>query len=384
MRNEFAQYTIPELSPDAALERQYLNTQRPPEFARDQVASTAKGENPDNPAKIGDQFFEVVTQDGRGKLPLVASRPIGHEIYEDIRVIYKVTHGELANVWDYYYNFMAALGPMFDPDKVLIVAPQFPRPVDPIDDDTFRWETNGWRSGEPAVYPSDPVGSYDAEDQLDYHLAKICPNAVVIRERYNSEGSQKGDRRLRWSQALLDFELAGKTVEGRIQNAGSYQYDNSWRPLLLNPGDSHKKWEYEWHIPEDPLVDRWPLGMFDPRHPDFAMFGPPPSVLRFILRHSVEVGNAAYLRRGRISIAVGDHDPDGSRVPKGVGFDEQGATRLERAYARWEHAIKYSGHLLTNGFGLQVVGGMRHSAIDNFIILEVADTMMKWPACDST
>src|SRR5438045_3018908 len=86
---------LPELSNDAAWERQLSNTLW---GVDDQVASTLGEHNPRKPAIIADQFIEVETSEGCGKLPVVASRPLD-TVHEDVTEVYEVTHGEIRNVW---------------------------------------------------------------------------------------------------------------------------------------------------------------------------------------------------------------------------------------------------------------------------------------------
>lgn len=79
------------------------------------------------------------------------------------------------------------------------------------------------------------------------------------------------------------------------------------------------------------LANRWPVGLFDPKDPRFDALGPPPYVRRSMQKFSVQAGLEAYRRRAGVVVGLEDKDSRASRLPIGVGFDEQGRNRVARA-----------------------------------------------------
>jgi hypothetical protein len=367
---------LPELSQDAAWQRQENNAIY---GEHDEVGSTAYEHNPLRPAVIGDQFLEIdlFPSEGTAKFPYVASLPL-NRVYENITKVYFVYHGELRNVWDYYHNFIAALGDNFEPNTTLVVAPQFPAAVDPIDDRTLRWGINSYRGAEPAEYPLPPYSSFDADDDLKHRVMDLCPNLVEIEEVGSSEGGQLMDRRLAWGRAEIYAEQNGIIVSGRIQNAGSYQYWHEIRPKLLNPRDKVRNWKFDWITPRNPKANRWPYGLYDPQDPEFHIYGPPPYVSDYLINYPIGSAISAYMRRASISIAMEDNYPRGSRVPTNVGAAEQGATRLERAVGKWEYLKRYIGHtVFVNPQLFFMIHGVGHDAAQNFNLVEMIKRQMR-------
>lgn len=224
--NLYSKFDLPELSPDAAQWRLESNALGD---LRDQVASTDDGHDPETPAELADQILEIETEEGSGRLLFAATKRLnGAREYPEVEEIYIVTHGEIRNVKDYIRNYAVALGASFDPKRTLIIAPQFNTQFDDIDDTILRYGVNEWRAGEPALAPSPRkksplIDSYTAKDELIYWAWEHCPNVRAVRLRNNSEGGQMDDRYIAWSMALQKLEMAGITVEGLIQNAGSFQ-----------------------------------------------------------------------------------------------------------------------------------------------------------------
>ncbi len=175
---------LPVLNPQAAAWRRQESNARlagtPDAMTADEAAATIPEEDPLRSARIGNQFFELPRDYGESDpsiLPFVASRKLNEgRLYEDIRKVYVVYHGELRNAHDYYHNFIRhSLRKDFDEGGVLVIAPQAPAAVDPIDDSTLRWGINGARGGEPAEVPSPPYSYFEAIDYLLDFIYEICP-----------------------------------------------------------------------------------------------------------------------------------------------------------------------------------------------------------------
>jgi hypothetical protein len=357
---------LPRLSPDAALERQLSNEQY---FSNDEVASTLPEHEPTNPAEIGDQFIDITNKYGTGKLPVVASRRLDRA-HPDVEEIYVVQHGEIRNVHTYFNNFMSALSTVRDMDKILVVCPQFPTAHDPIDDTILRWDINGWRGLEPAIRPSPPISSAEADDQLHGLLYEICPNAQIFHERDNSEGGQKANRMAAWSFAFQDLELLGREVQVATQNPGYYQYWSPIRGRLINNPKVIYFEDVEWEvINPNSDANRWPYALYYPNREDFDAFGPPPHVRKFMQQYSPLTAFENVLRRAHIIIGSRDNDPYGSRLPVGEGPDRQGLTRDARAAIMCIYMNAFKGDC-TDTLGITFVEGCDHDAAKLFDIVE--------------
>ena len=188
------------------------------------------------------EAFEVDTESGYGTLPVMSSRPllISHPGITDL---YVVTHGVMRNASDYFHWAAQALGKKFDRSRIMIVAPQFPAEVDPIDAHTLRWGFNEWRGAEPARKPSPAISSFDAKDALMSHLASTLPNLRTIHIRSNSEGAQQDNRWLAFSGVLQKLEYNNIAIEAQISNpAPSFTitpFVLTWRVLDIR-GDGRK------------------------------------------------------------------------------------------------------------------------------------------------
>lgn len=336
----------------------------------EQVASIAPEDDHTRPAEVGDQLVRIDTEYGSGKLPVFATHPLDKSL-PGIEEITIVTHGCLRNARHYFNSYLAALGDSYDPDRHMVVAPHFPAPVDPIDRDTLRWGYSDWRGGEPALAPSPPISSFDAEDELLVHLEDICPDLQVVRKRNNSEGGQKDDRYLMFGRALLQLERLGIAVEGTVSNPGTVLYCHPIRPKLVNTrarGGVGLN-DFEWfEVPETSMANRWPFGMYDFTDPTY---GPPPYVRQFLREYPLETAVAAYMRRTTLSVGGLDNDPNGSQLPTGPGPDEQGATRYERVIGKWAYLTNYFGHLVTPSFGVTETKGLGHDGSANMAFTEL-------------
>jgi hypothetical protein len=364
---------LPRLTPQAVAWRRQESNARlagtPDAMTTDEAAATIPEEDPSRPARIGNQFFELPCDYGENdpsKLPFVASRRLNNgRLYEDIRTVYVVYHGELRNAHDYYHNFIRhSLRKDFDEQGVLVIAPQAPAAIDPIDDSTLRWGINGARGGEPAEAPSPPYSYFEAMDYFLDLIYELCPNMRELCEIGNSEGGQVVDRRLAWGRSELRLEEHGVRVRGRSQNPGTVQ---RWHPVRLSASSrpQHYRWE---GIPSDDPANRWPHSLYDPTAEDFDIFGPSPYVRDFLLNYHPRIALENSLRRTIWTVGEYDNNAAGSRVPVGPGPNAMGDTRRGRIEAKREYLRKfvypYLGRSATSY--VFVVRGIGHSAQESF------------------
>lgn len=376
---------IPELSLQASLQRrEALNFQIP-----EAVASIADEHNHTLPAEIASQRVRIVAREGIGYLPFESSIPDLEQyldppemnqdlgVLPDITVLFVVTHGVLRNVRDYLNWQMEALGDDLDTGKILVVAPQFPAPVDNADEETLRWGFNDWRGGEPALEPSAPISSFTAKDALIAKLISVLPDLKLISFRNNSEGAQMDDRYLTFSKYLRHLQASRNIqVFGRIFNPGTVLYFDSIRPNLESfNGEQFTAWK---HIDRDSLANRWPFGLFDGTH---EAFGPPPyvrQVLDSIGNNAIDSCMLQYAQRATFAVGKLDNDPDASQLPIGIGPDEQGSTRLQRVSGKAHRLMASFADLgyqpsfarLYDGW-LQIYRGLGHAASDMFQVSQV-------------
>jgi hypothetical protein len=186
--------------------------------------------------EIADQRFEVVTPQGRGLIPVMASRPLDRTAPEVKRVIITL-HGLRRNAPRYFAAAEQAVAAAGEAGRFsVVVAPQFLTGPDieafGLPPATLRWRRNTWREGLEASSPL-PISSYAVLDALLAHFADrgLYPQLAEVLLVGHSAGGQLPQRYAvvgRGEDALREAHIALRYV---VANPSSYLCFNAERPL---------------------------------------------------------------------------------------------------------------------------------------------------------
>lgn len=253
-----------------------------------------------------------------------------------------VVHGALRDSDRYLAHAEAAAS--IDSSSTLIVAPQFLADIDlegttDVPDRALRWKVEGWKGGEPALWP-EPISSFAAMDSL---LQRLTGRGRSSRDRKlsvviigNSAGGQYVNRYAAVGHAPDLLAKDGIQVRFIIANPSTYLYFNQKRPVTV-AGEGVNQWRYGFGGTLPPYVDS----------------SPAESLERYVGRD--------------VTIMLGSEDRDGAALLLEVSAAAmaQGANRLERG-------IKYHRHVralareagLTAKHRLVRLDGVGHDAGD--------------------
>ncbi|MEM6638978.1 MAG: hypothetical protein AAF610_03665 [Pseudomonadota bacterium] len=248
-------------------------------------------------------------------------------------------------------NGEAGPGSFRDNGEVLVVAPQFITEGDyagpgALPNNVLRWSARFW--GENALNGGKP-SSFHVLDEIIRHLCDRSRFAQI--ERIVLVGHSGGGQILnRYAAAGRGEDLyaipAGIRVRYIPMNAGSYQYFSPQRPVNTS----------ERTFAPPPLgvcigYDNWGYGLSGP-------------LLDYHATHSLGVNELqAQYRQRDVVYLIGDedNDPGHASLPSGCAGNLQGAHRLARSRAYFNHLVQHFGRDLMRRQQNVVIPGADHS-----------------------
>jgi len=287
------------------------------------LAAAAAGVQPAPPWQRVHLAHDGVAYD----FPVYANHPLDGDLSK-IEQIVLIQHGILRNGDAYYAagaSFLKDSGA--DPDKVLLLAPNFPAKADLAKgfDRMPLWHAGGdhnWAGGDESVNPPYHISSLQVLDDLLQQLAdkRRLPKLTRITLAGHSAGAQMMQRYAALNN--VDEAIRGRGIDVRyvIANPSSYLYFTPDRPngAAFAPYDTAQCADY----------NQYRYGM-----QEMVPYGRGRSGMELFDRYA----------RRQITYLLGgdDNDPNHPKLDKRCGAEAQGPSRLERglAYQRYERHL---------------------------------------------
>lgn len=311
-------FGMPSLSLAAAQARQRYRLENP---ERVYVQSVGEKDHERPVSSVGDQWVEIVTEEGRGKIPLMASASL-ETPPATIKQVFILPPGITRNGPAYYERFMTALENNFSEEEratMLVISPQFLHKIDigahNLPPDTLHWGYHEWKSGEPAVNTDAPISSYAALDSILLGVKEKLPNLTTVTLVGHSAGAQMLDRYTFTGKALTTLEEQGVKTRSILANPGTVLYFSPERPEK----NAEENYSLKLIDPKSSLHD-WPYGINNP----------PPYVYESLKQTPFKDALHNFLQRAHFAIGSQDNDPNGAQVQSEIEALAQGVTRFDR------------------------------------------------------
>lgn len=270
------------------------------------------------------------------RIPYYRNYPLAQNSAVTSAVI--VVHGTGRNARSYFAGMLAAAANAHVRDRTLVLVPDFQATDDDPAEGTARWESEGWKIGDPAVSPSG-LSSFEVLDRILDRLANkgAFPNLVEITLVGHSAGGQFVQR-----YAAIGLEpslIRAPRIHYVVANPSSYLYLDRYRPDLNDPTGHH------FMIPQNAQCD----------YNDY----------KYGLDHRNSYGNrtddnaiiAQYISR-RVTYLLGDADVfDNHSLDTDCAAALQGQNRFQRGVRYYNYIRSY---FPTAPHDLVVVPGVGH------------------------
>lgn len=289
------------------------------------------------------------------RMPVYANRKLAGPL-DDIRRVIVVLHGSRRDARRSYQDIDAVV--QRDAARradTLILALEFPTPIDAAYAGRPAWRKASWESGAASVRASGrpaPVSAFQVLDDVLRVLAdrKRLPALADIVLAGHSGGAQLLQRYAVLNDVDGAIRRGGLTLRYVIANAPSYLYLTNERPRRRGAGFE----PYERGI--CPTYNQYPYG---PQNlPAYAADSDPASLyVRYAARDVVYLLGSA------------DNNPEDHGLDKHCGAEAEGATRLSRGmgYLRYDRLLAGRGaRPVTLRHERQQVMGVGHEAAEMF------------------
>ncbi len=219
--------------------------------------------------RIPDQSLDVASGAGDGILPVYAAPAFGLPHPEITRAVIFIHSQQRRG--DQLFAMAEAVASVAD-EKTMVVVPQFLIGKDvealKLSGPTLRWSANGWKGGEPAVAPADPVSSYAALDTVLRTVADplLLPNLKTVVLAGHSAGGQMVQRYAIVGQAAGDLAARGLDLRFVVASPSSYLYFTADRPYSDAAAcPERNQWRYGFEDPP-PYVGGMRSGVLEQRY----------------------------------------------------------------------------------------------------------------------
>jgi pimeloyl-ACP methyl ester carboxylesterase len=287
-------------------------------FATIIVYPSAEAAQRDPVKYVGDQTLAVQTNEGRGVLPLFASRKLDQENPGITRALI-IIHGAFRDAGQYFDSAHAVAKEAGHDNDTIVIAPQFLAEPDAhkISGDTLRWTQQSWKDGRPAVGPA-PISSFSGLDAILEKLSdkRLFPALTTVVLAGHSAGAQVLQRYAAVGKGEAALRGIGVSVRYVIANPSSYLYFTDERPTgkgTFGPNDESSC----------PTVNTWKYGL--KRAPAYAK-GRPADI------------EATYIKRDVIYLlGTSDTDPRHPLLDRSCAGEAQGPFRYARGLSYFQY-----------------------------------------------
>lgn len=282
--------------------------------------------------RLGNQILTVVTEQGKGELPIETSANFAEAHPEITRAII-VIHGKHRNVENYFAAIEKAARHADARKTTLIIAPQFLNDVDipahRLGDVFLRWKRGQWSAGEPADGPV-PIDSFAIVDQLLQQLTDKArfPALKQVVLAGHSGGGQFVQHYAIIGHAPDQLAKAGLALRFVVANPATYFYFTDERPAAdgsLAPFAEAASCR---------SFNHWRYG---PIHAPATYIG---------ASAFTDLEKSYFARDVVVLLGTADTDPHHPDLDVSCAGEAQGPNRLERgkAYFRYEQLQRADAH----------------------------------------